>query len=117
MKIKYAKVNVGSMLLCVDVDLEHDPDYIPDPDCIQDEREIWDGFLTGEISSIDGGPGDHDEWIIRAHGKTATVTHRTDYVLLKVDVPLVLVKAEMRRIIEEHDAAVAAEAAAAPAEP
>jgi hypothetical protein len=107
MKVKYAKINVGFMLLCIDVDLGHDPDYVPDPDCIQDERETWDGFLTGEISFIDGGPGDHDAWTIEAHRKTATVTHRTDYVLLKVDVPLVLVKAEMRRIIEEHDAAAA----------
>jgi hypothetical protein len=108
-----AAIKVGNMTLVERVDLEPGAINEPHDNDLHSVREIWEMFVAGDLEAIQsyqwryGG----DEWMALAMEETATITFGKS-PSLKVGVPLVLFKAELRRIIEEHDAEVAAKAAA-----
>lgn len=64
-------------------------------------RADWEKFIAGDIVYLEGGYLDSDEWSMEADGNATVVKHETPIISLWVEVPTAVIKAELRRILDE----------------
>jgi hypothetical protein len=109
MRVEF-ELNVGNMTLV---------DYVDDLDIIDGEisygRQMWESLIDGRYEPCKRFYWGHNGWEVLVQGETAQITFGMS-PSLKVEIPLVLLKTEMGRVLDEYDAAVAAETAATESE-